>query len=523
MRITRHPDGRVLSTPLHLAGIGLQFFGAGMAISAIVDLIVDAEDFGPLAISAVVLASLGTIARTNTAVPGRVSARSAFAAVGWTWVICAVAGALPFWLAGLLTGNETFETWDGALFEAVSGFSATGSSVITDFDSIGAGLMFWRQMSQWFGGMGIVVLAVAVLPLLGVGGMELMTSEAPGPTSDRLVPRVSETARRLWMIYLAFTVLVTLSLLALGLSLFDAVTHAFTTVSTGGFSPNALSIGEYDSTAVEAVVSFWMIVCGINFALHWSALAGRDPRVIFRDAGVRFYLFVLVAGTLFVATVLIIDGLAVGTALRDAVFNVASLGTSTGFGNLRPEGGANFVLWPPAAQLALFYLMFTGAMVGSTSGGLKLLRIRIASQVVIRQLQKVRQPRSVPLVKLGGSPIPEDIVSRVIGFVLLYLGISALGTLIMSWLGIGLIEAVSGAVQSMGNMGPGLGEIGPAEGFAGVPRPARAVMMALMIIGRLEIFAILLMFSAMRLSLRRHGQSDTGARLEPLIRHRRNT
>ncbi|MCP5025438.1 MAG: TrkH family potassium uptake protein [Actinomycetia bacterium] len=521
MRIPRNRDGRILSTPVHLAGLGLQFFAAGMAVSAGVDLMVDADDFAPLVISALALAAIGTIAHGRTAVPDRVSTRSAFAAVGWTWVICAVAAALPFWLAGLLTGNETFETWDGALFEAVSGFSATGSSVITDFDSIGAGLMFWRQMSQWFGGMGIVVLAVAVLPLLGVGGMELMTSEAPGPTSDRLVPRVSETARRLWLIYLAFTVLVAASLLVLGLSLFDAVTHAFTTVSTGGFSPNSLSIGQYDSVAIEAVLSFWMIVCGINFTLHWAALTSRDPRVIVRDAGVRFYFFVLVAAALFVGAVLISDGMPVGTAIRDAVFNVASLGTSTGFGNLRPDGGADFVLWHPGAQLALFYLMFTGAMVGSTSGGLKLLRIRIASRVVVRQLQKVRQPRSIPPVKLGGSPIPEDIVSRVIGFVLLYLGISAAGTLIMSWLGISLIAAVTGAVQSMGNMGPGLGEIGPAAGFAAVPRPARAVMMALMIIGRLEIFAVLLMFSAMRLSLRRHGLSNTAPKPEPLIRHPR--
>jgi trk system potassium uptake protein TrkH len=468
------------SLTVHLAGLTLVFLAPGMVLSAAVEAGAGGTAVAPLLVSALVLVLVGVPAWRLTTIPERLTGTNALATVAVTWITAALAGALPYLFAG------TFSFVDEALFEAVSGFTGTGSTVLDPIEGNPRGILFWRSMTQWYGGMGMVVLAVSVLPFLGVGGMDLMSAESPGPSSDRLAPRVSETAKRLWLLYGGFTLLAVVSLLAVGLSFYDAVVHAFAVVSTGGFSPYNDSIGHFDSVAVEMVVSALMLIGGTSFALHWQAVTGH-PGTYLRSAMFRVYGTVFVVGVAAITILLLGDGFAIGQAVRDGVFNVATLVTSTGFGT------SDFTTWVPAAQIILLAIMVGGGMAGSTAGGMKLVRLRLAFGTAVRELRRVRHPHAVLPVRIGSVPTPESIVSRVAGFVALFLLIVIGGTVVLSLLGSDLVTASSGAVSMMSNMGPGLGEAGPASNFLVFTRPARLVLMGLMFAGRLEIIPIMVL------------------------------
>lgn len=482
------PSPRVASVSLHMAGLALLFTSAGMAVCALVDVAMGGGDMVALAGSSLVVAMVGVGAWRSSRVPDHLRPKQVFAAVSWSWAAMSVAGAVPFLAAGL------FGRLDDALFESISGFTCTGSTVMTgeDFATAGPGVLFWRQMTQWFGGMGIIVLAVAVLPFLGVGGLELIKAEAPGPTSDRLAPRVSETAKRLWIVYLGFTVASTLALMVVGLSLYDASAHALALVSTGGFSPNASSIGAYDSVAVELVVVAGMVIGGASFTLHWQALQGRLS-AYWRSSELRLYLLGMAVSTVAVALLLVDDGNTVGEATRAALFNVVTLATSCGFGNATQAGAlGDFVLWVPAAQVILFAFMWSGGMTGSTSGGIKVLRVQVMGRLAWRELVRARRPRALRPIKQGHEAVAEDVVSRIAGFVLLYFLLAVAATLVLTFFGTDLATAFSGAVGSMGNMGPALGEAGPTSSFLVFSRPERMLLALLMIVGRLEVFPMVL-------------------------------
>ena len=473
----------VASLPGRMAAATLLFVSVGMFVSALVDAGAGGDDVVSIAGAAMVCGVVGGLLWRLTHAPSRISTTSVFRAVTTTWLVAACAGALPYLLSG------TFPVPDDALFESVSGFTGTGSTVLTPIEGSGRGILFWRGLTQWYGGMGMVVLAVAVLPFLGVDGLDLVSAEAPGPTSDRLAPRVRETAKRLWLVYLLFSVLSVTVLLAVGLSLYDAVVHMFTTVSTGGLSPYDASIGHFDSALVEMAFVVLMLIGGINFTLHWAVLSGR-PGTYLRSSQLRYYLglFALTVAALWV--LLWSDGFTAGGALRDALFNSATLITSTGYGTV------DFVQWIPAAQLVLLLLMFTGGMAGSTAGGLKIIRFQASLVHIRRELRRVAHPRAVLPMKLGGRAVDDPVADRIVGFVLLYVIFIISGTVVLAMLGTDLVTSGTSIVSMMGNMGPGLGESGPASNFLVFGRPARAVLMFFMLAGRLEMFPILLgMFS----------------------------
>ena len=472
--------GRRTSLTAHLAGVTLLFLAPGMLVSAAVEAGAGGEEVVSLVVSAAVVGTVGAVVWRSTVIPERLTVTASLAAVAITWVTASVGGALPFVLA------DTFPVLDDALFESISGFTGTGSTVLSPIEGTSRGILFWRSMTQWYGGMGMVVLAVSVLPFLGIGGMDLMRAESPGPSSDRLAPRVSETARRLWVVYGGFTVLSAVALMVVGMSLYDAVVHAFTVVSTGGLSPYNDSIGHFDSVSVEAVIVVLMLIGGTSFALHWEAVTGH-PGAYLRSPMFRVYMSVFAIGCVIITFLLVTDDFTLGASIRAAVFNVATLVTSTGYGT------SDFTLWVPAAQLVLLAIMIGGGMAGSTAGGMKLVRLRLAFGIVVRELRRVRHPHAVLPVRIGSSPTPDPIVARVAGYVALFVFILIVGTVVLSLLGADLVTAAGGAVTTMSNMGPGLGEAGPASNFLVFSRPARGVLMLLMVVGRLEIIPVMVL------------------------------
>ncbi|CAN5552175.1 TrkH family potassium uptake protein [soil metagenome] len=475
---------RLPSTAAHMVGLTLTFTAAGMAISLLVDLGTGGRGATALGVSSLLTGVVGLLLWRTTRVPARVSARETFTAVTMTWLVVSLAGALPFVLSGVLPDL------DDALFESISGFTTTGSTVLSPIEGTARGILFWRQFTQWFGGMGMIVLAVAVLPFLGVGGLELIRAEAPGPTSDRLAPRVSETAKRLWLIYGGLTVLGVVALLFSGMSAYDAVAHSFSAVATGGFSPYDASIAHFDSLAVEVVLIAGMFAAAVNFTLHWRAVQG-EPTIYWRDPGFRFYAGVVLFGIAVITLLNVADGMAVGRALRDTSFGVVSLISTTGFAT------ADFVQWVPAAQLLLLGLMVTGGMPGSTCGGVKLLRVQVMVRHAWRELRQAGSPRAVLPVKLGNQAVPEAIVARIAGFVLVYFAIAVIGILALAALGADLPTSTGSVITALGSGGPGLGETGPVSNFTVLDRPSRVVLSALMLLGRLEIFPVLLMFAGL--------------------------
>jgi len=424
-----------------------------------------------------------------------------FAAVAWMWICSSLFGALPLWFSGELG------SFDKALFEAVSGITATGSTVLSPIEGTGRGVLMWRQIIQWYGGMGMVVLAVTILPFLGVGGLSLISAEAPGPTSDRLAPRVSPTARVLWALYAGFTAAVAVALMIAGLSLYDAVAHAFTTAATGGFSPYDQSIGHFDSVAVEAVAIVGMLVCGASFTLHWRALTGQ-PGAYRQSSELRAYLLVIALAAVLTAGLNWLQDISDFTgSIRNGIFNSATLGTSTGFGNAsKANPGGDFAAWTPGAQALLLPLMVLGGMTGSTAGGLKVLRAQVMAKYLRVGLLRVKHPQVVAQVKLGSRAVPDPVLQRVAGLVALYAFTAFAGAMVLSMLGQDLITSSSGAISALGNMGPALGDAGPTSNFLVFTRPARAVLMALMLIGRLEFFAVFLVLLSAFERIRRLGR-----------------
>ena len=506
---------RFASTTLHILGIALAAVSLGMLGCMLLEALTSRRDTTALGVSALLAGTAGGLLWYVTR-PGTIRMRQVFATVAWTWILTTVAGALPFVLAGTFAapGVGIAEQVVNSLFESASGFSASGSTVLSDFESPGRGLMMYRQLTHWYGGMGVVVLAVAVLPFLGVGGLELITAELPGTSSDRLAPRVSETARRLWMVYIGFTACAALAFYAADgfSSLYDAVAHAFTVAATGGFSVHADSIGHYDSVAVETVAIVFMILGGTSFSLHWR-LAATRTLPYHRNSEFRTYLTMLGSASAVIVLLLWLEnGLPLGSSIRAAVFTVASLGTSTGLSNATGAGSpGDYVTWVAGAQLILLLLMVVGGCTGSTSGGIKVMRMRVLGLMMIRSVQHTQTPRAIIPIRLGHDNIGETVVSRATGFFLLHFLLVMAGLLAVTSLGGELETSLGAVVSALGNMGPALGEAGPTSNYAAAfSQPARLVLALLMVIGRLEIFPILLTGASLVLSIYqaavRHGR-----------------
>ena len=406
--------------------------------------------------------------------------RDAFLVVGVGWALASAAGAVPFLATGSLGPVD-------ALFESVAGFTTTGSTVMTDIEAAPRTLLLWRSFVQWVGGMGIILFTVAVLPLLGIGGMQLFRIEVPGPVKDKVRPRVIETARSLWGVYLGLTLLQGLALIGAGLSPFDAINHAFTTLATGGFSTRNASVGAYASPAVEWIVIVFMALAGVNFVLHYRLLS-RGPASIWRDTELRYYLLVLVVATLVVVPILPAEqASSLEAALRNALFSVVSITTTTGYGTVDLEQ------WPALGQLVVLQLMILGGMSGSTGGGVKSLRVLIGFRALATATYKLVHPHAVRHVKYGGRVVPDDVVAGVWAFFTAYFALAALAAAVVAAAGYDLVTAVSSALTALGNVGPGLGAVGPFDNFAHMPGVVKLVLALCMLAGRLEIFTLLVL------------------------------
>ena len=496
------------STTFHVTGTALLFVSAAMFGCAIIEGTTGGSIF-PLLLASLISLFFGGLGRLGTK-PGLLGQADIFSAVGGAWLFVSLFGALPYLFAGTFNygGSGLLIQFADSLFESISGYSCTGSTVFgshNPIESHGSGILLYRQLTQWAGGMGIVVLVVTVLPSLRASGLGLISAEAPGPQSDRLASRVVDTAREFWKIYFVLTLFIGVALFAAGMGGYDALAHALTTASTGGFSTRDSSIGFWDSSAIEMVLIFGMILGGSSFALHWRST--KEHRVThFRDPEFRSYFGLMSISTFAITWILASNGFGANEALRSAAFNVVTLGTSTGFSNASGSGSSgDFASWVSGPQIILFILLVFGGCTGSTSGGVKIFRLQVGASHTLRSIRKFRRPRGVFPVFQGTKVVPDALVQRIAGFIAVYAVLVVIGTVTLTALDTDIVTALSGVVSALGNMGPALGEAGPTSSFADAySAPSRMVLALLMLVGRLEIFPMLLMVVAPYRSTKHH-------------------
>ena len=501
-------EGPYESATLNVLGLALLLLTPGLIISGAIEWLSNtSHNESALFVSAAISCVAGLLLRTLTSVADDATEKpmAVFSVVSWTWVGCVLIGSLPY----LFSGVFAWSNFDDALFETISGFSCTGSTVIENIEANGRGILLWRQLTQWYGGMGIIVLAVTVLPSLGVGGLQLMAAESPGQKSDKLKAKTIDTAKSLWIVYFGVTAAITLLLWMLPkVSLYDAVAHALSTAATGGFSTYNSSIGYFDSFLVELVIIAGMFLCAMNFNLQYKFLTGKRGTKTFSKSS-EWKLYVKITGFVVLCVFLLnwlIDSISVGVAFRDSLFNVVALASSTGFGNVRPGGIGDFVLWGTATQILLLFLMTVGGTFGSTAGGMKTFRLQIGLKALAKELKLLRHSTGEYPIKVGKDEIEEKDVASIVGFISLFILLVIVGTISLTlFLNEDLITALSGSISAMSNMGPALGEAGPTTNFLEFERASRGILAALMVIGRLEIYAVLLMFLSLfdRLSVKK--------------------
>jgi trk system potassium uptake protein TrkH len=410
--------------------------------------------------------------------------REGYLVVTLGWIFMSLFGAIPFVMHGAIP------SFTDAFFETMSGFTTTGASILNNIESIPHGLLFWRSLTQWLGGMGIIVLSLAILPILGIGGMQLFIAEVPGPSKDKIHPRIKETAKRLWGIYALFTLAETLLLLLGGMNLFDAINHSFTTMATGGFSTKQASIAAFDNPFIHYVIIIFMFAAGMNFTLHYRLLH-RDYKNFFRNDEFKFYAKVIIIVAVLIAVVHVItDYAGVEKSFRDSLFQTVSIVTTTGYVT------ADYELWGPFFQLLFFLLLFTGGCAGSTGGGIKMVRHLILFRNSFQELRRLIHPRAIIPVRFNRMSVSFENVSNIQAFFLFYISIFIVGTLLMSLLGMDFLSSIGSVATSLGNVGPAIGSVGPSYNFSHIPDLGKWTLSILMLLGRLELFTVLIIFSS---------------------------
>lgn len=412
------------------------------------------------------------------------SLRDGFLVVSLGWLLMALCGTLPYVFTGVIP------SFTNAFFESMSGFTTTGASILNDIEAMPRALLFWRAFTHWIGGMGIIVLSLAVLPLLGIGGMQLFKAEVPGPTADKLTPRVKNTAKVLWLVYVIITLVEIVLLMFGGMNLFDAACHAFATMATGGFSTRNASIGAFHSPYIDGVITLFMFLAGVNFALHYRFLLGRF-NVHWKDFEFKVYLGIALGTTLVITFSNHISGVfgSLVESLRYGIFQAVSIGTTTGFVT------ADYEQWTPLSQVMIFLLMFIGGSAGSTGGGMKVMRLIVVVKQGLIELRRLLHPQAVIPLKLGRRVIPRQVVHSIIGFFLFYVGLFVFVSIAMTVLGMDLLTAIGASASCLGNIGPGLGLVGPTDNFAFLPDIGKWILAFTMMVGRLEIFTVLVLLS----------------------------
>jgi len=424
----------------------------------------------------------GLVLRRVIPRPDHLSLHEGFLIVSLSWVIMSFLGALPFMLSGFIPSLTD------AFFETMSGFTTTGASILEDIEALPKSLLVWRSMTHWLGGMGVIALAVAIFPSLGVGAGQLFKAEAPGPIKEKISPRISETAKILWIIYLLFTVTETLLLMIGGLDFFESLCTTFGSLATGGFSPRNASIAAYPSPYIHYTVIFFMFIAGANFNLHYFFLKGRWT-AYGRDSEFRFYGGVVLLASGLIVLIRLMGGKAFSEDLfRSSLFQTVSLLTTTGFIS------EDYEHWPLATHIILLFLMFIGGCASSTGGAIKNIRILIVLKQSLFGLKKLFHPHGVFPIKIGNKPIPDTTVSNVMGFVILYMLIFGFSVLVMAWLGLEFDTSIGAVAACLGNIGPGIGTVGPVDNYAHLPGVGKWILSILMMVGRLEIYTVLVIF-----------------------------
>ncbi|WP_100266551.1 TrkH family potassium uptake protein [Mariprofundus ferrinatatus] len=406
--------------------------------------------------------------------PKQLSHRDGFLIVALAWLVLSLLGAVPFWTTG------TLPSVIDAMFESASGLTTTGATVLSGLDNLPHSILFWRSMQEWLGGMGIIVLAVAVMPLLGVGGMQLFKAETPGPVKDKLTARVTETAKLLWYLYLGLTVVCAVSYWLAGMTPFDAINHAMCTVAIGGFSTHDASFGYYHDIPLQLMAILFMIFAGINFTLHFAAaLHGFSLRTYLEDEEFKAYI------SWIAVMLIVIGGMIAWTGQDEAihvVFNVVSIATTTGF------AVSDYSLWPPGATMLLLMTMFVGACAGSTGGGMKVVRILLLFRQGMREIRRLVHPHGVIHVKMGSQRISSKVTEALWGFAVLFIVCYIIIATLLAFTGVDIVTSFTAAAACITNTGPGFGEVGPSGTYAGLPDMAKSVLIFGMILGRLEIY-----------------------------------
>lgn len=409
--------------------------------------------------------------------------RDGYLIVILSWIAMSLFGMLPYIF------TDQISNVPDAFFETVSGYTTTGASILNDIEILDHGILYWRSLTQWIGGMGIIVLAVAILPFLGIGGMQLFVAEAPGVSVDKLQPRIKETAMRLWQIYISFTVVLFFILWAEGMNSFEAVNHAMTTFATGGFSTKNASIGYFESPLIQYTIILFMFISATNFTLTYFAIK-LDFKKVFQNEEFRIYSsFIILLTTIVFITLYLIDSSYAEETFRSALFSVVSIITTTGFTTV------DFTGWTEFITILFFILMFFGASAGSTSGGIKIVRHVVLLKNSYIELKKQLHQQGVFILRFNNSKVPQSVVTNILAFMMLYVVIFSIGSVIMTLMGVDFITAIGSVAATLGNIGPGIGDVGPASNFSSIPDAGKYFLSLLMLIGRLELLTFLLILT----------------------------
>ncbi len=467
---------------LSILGIVLMGEAVSMLPSALIALFTRDGDFMAFTLSMAITLGIGTLFVLLRPKMAKMQARDGYATVALTWIVVSLFGALPYMFSGVIPN------YFGAVFETVSGFTTTGATVFTFMEGQPRGILFWRAQTQWMGGMGVLVLTLALLPKLGEGSVYLMRAESPGPIKSKLTPRLADTAKILYSIYIGLTVLEVLCLRLAGVSWYESVIHAFTSISTGGFSTRNASIASFDSITIEWIIIIFMFLSGINFSLLYFTLL-RNFKAVLQSEELRSYtLMVLIASGLIVADVVVhAQQLLNFETVTDAIFQVVTLMTTTGYMTY------DYVLWPTFSQAVLIVVMFAGACAGSTAGGIKQIRVLLLVKNLRREVQRILRPRQVSIIRSDGDRVDESTLSGITLFFFAYILLVLVGTLVVAWDNVGFDTAFSASLTCISNVGPGFGVLGPTANFSILSDFSILFLSALMLLGRLEIMPLLLL------------------------------
>lgn len=450
-----------------------------MIPSLLVALFYNQDDKIAFLISILITGIVGFIMSRKDNYKRTIKAKEGLTIVAFGWILASFFGSLPFIISG------SIPSWIDAYFETVSGFTTTGATIVDNIETFSKGILFWRSFTHWIGGMGILVFTIAILPALGVGGFQIFKVESPGPMPDRIVPKVRDTAKILYITYFIMTLLEIVLLLFGGMSLYDAAVHTFGTVGTGGFSIKSASVGAYDSSYIHIVISIFMILSGINFSLYYFLFKGNWKEVV-QNEELKLYLGIILSSIILIG--LNINSTIyknIGLAFRDALFQVSSIITTTGYAT------TDFDKWPTFSKSILFLLMFVGGCAGSTGGGMKNMRILILFKLIKREISKIFHPRAVIPIRTGEHIIPNETVASITSFFVLYIFIFILGTVLISLEGIDLVSSSSAVASALGNIGPGFNLVGPTKTFSQFSPISKLLLSLFMLLGRLELFTII--------------------------------